>query len=753
LEFFSGIVAIDDLHVADADPDVARFVTSLIELSKTGISWIIASRSTSGLPVGSWLAYRDADLPIDENDLRFTFDEAASAAVELGLPIGGNEIRDLLEITEGWPAAMNFALRTSTRSSDLRNISAVTREMAYRFLAEQVYGAFNDEERELLEVAIALPAIDVEVLERAGFDRALQIVESLRERTAFIHEESPGVYHCHDLFREFLRHQGALAGKRSQQQVHERAARALEADGDVEHAIAGYVAACARADVLRLLELHGFDLLERARSDVVSRALEVLDERTRQENAFVLALSGLVQASSGRFARAEALFVRALARAENEPVLIARVSLRLAAMLGNAGRDVSPILSPISNGEGFGPDFRAEALSLIAARKAVAGDLTCAEALPQIETLLPHVESEFTRAKILHHVGIVRRHVGAIDKAFENLHQASDLARSLHLYGVASRVNAVLSNLVLHENDDANMQLRYAEASASDAVRAGDAFGLRTALIQMLSASIRNGDDSSIRSIEGRFSTLSLDEAGRNLVSFFRAVRLSWEGRFKEAHFLMSSCWGKLYFDFDRAAAGAQNALFLAIDDEQERSTRICAAVRPLLQGLKVTGLFRSRSVAISKAYLALAESANDRMTLARHALRQMRSDEQVESAVRRAVEAMIPDHYHASSDGSLADNLVHLEALGYIDAARLLRAVHAVLRKKREGEKPSCGLTSSEVKVLKMLSEGLVAKEIAADTARSLNTVRAHIANASLKLECRGQAEAIRKAHRLGIL
>ncbi|MGB8151602.1 MAG: AAA family ATPase, partial [Candidatus Cybelea sp.] len=151
LESFSGVVAIDDLQIADEDPEIARFLTALIEGSKERIRWILASRSTTGLPIGSWLAYRDAELAIDEHDLRFTFDEAAAAARDLGLSIREDELWDLLELTEGWPAAMSFALRTSTRSSDLRNVSAVTRDMIYRFLAEQVYGTLDDEERSLLE--------------------------------------------------------------------------------------------------------------------------------------------------------------------------------------------------------------------------------------------------------------------------------------------------------------------------------------------------------------------------------------------------------------------------------------------------------------------------------------------------------------------------------------------------------------------------------------------------------------------------
>ena len=327
--------------------------------------------------------------------LRFSLEEAAQAARDLGLTIGDDELKDLLDLTEGWPAALMFALRTSTGSADLRNVSAVTREMIYRFLAEQVYVSLDEEERALLEVAVALPSIEVDVLERAGFDRALPIVERLRERTAFIYEESRGVYQCHDLFREFLRHQSALAGKRAQQQVHERAARALEATGDVEHAIAGYAAAASSSDVLRLLECHGFNLLERARSDVVTRGVEALDDVTRRSNSSALALQGALESVSGKFTRAESLLRRALSHADGNRDLIANASLRLAALMANQGRDVSEVLSDLANDILQTAAYRAEAISLVAGQRATSGDLaTASHAASLAEALLADVDSE-----------------------------------------------------------------------------------------------------------------------------------------------------------------------------------------------------------------------------------------------------------------------------------------------------------------------------------------------------------------------
>ncbi|MFY9630467.1 MAG: LuxR C-terminal-related transcriptional regulator [Candidatus Cybelea sp.] len=758
LELFTGVIAIDDLHVADGDPEVASLLTALIEYSNERVRWIIASRSTAGLPVGSWLAYRDAELPVDERELRFNLEEAAQAARDLGLTIGDDELKDLLDLTEGWPAALAFALRTSTRSADLRNVSAVTREMIYRFLAEQVYVSLDEEERALLEVAVALPSIEVDVLERAGFDRALPIVERLRERTAFIYEESRGVYQCHDLFREFLRHQSALGGKRAQQQVHERAARALEATGDVEHAIAAYAAAASSSDVLRLLEGHGFSLLERARSDVVTRGVEALDDVTRRSNSSALALQGALESVSGKFTRAESLLRRALSQADDNRDIIANASLRLAALMANQGRDVSEVLGDLANDTEQTSDYRAEAFSLVAGQRAASGDLaTASRAASLAEASLADVDSEVVRAKVLHRIGIAYHHLRIAPKAFEALMQSAELADSLHLFGLSSRVKAVLSNLLLHERDDVEQQLAYAESAATAATKAGDTFALQTALIQMLSAQMRRGHVEKSIAIEQRLGSARTTELAGKYLPIFRSSRLAWEGRFREAHKLLSTCWKQMNHSFDRLYCGAEYALFLAVDGKHDEAASLA---REIIEGLKLsddaTGLFRVRAIAIARAFCALTETINGRASFADRILRQLHpSKDEVIRAVAEAAGSIVSRIRGGGSTGSerVRDSLERLRALDYADVAQLLAAVDLTAGRAAMERLPANGLTRSEMEVLKMLEEGLTPKQIAEKTSRSVRTVRVHVANTIAKLGCHGHAEAIRTARRLRLL
>jgi ATP/maltotriose-dependent transcriptional regulator MalT len=757
LESFSGVIAIDDMHVAEGDPEVAQFVSSLIERTKGSVRWILASRSTTGLPVGTWLAYRDADLPIGEHDLRFTFNEAREAADGVGLSIRDEELSDLLALTEGWPAAMSFALRTSTRSSELRNVSSVTREMIYRLLAEQVYAGLDDDERGLLEVAIALPAIDVSVLERAGFDRAFTIVERLRERTAFIYEESPGIYHCHDLFREFLRHQTALRGKRSQQIVHERAAHALEESGDIEHAIASYVLARSSADVLRLLERDGFDLLERARGDVVAHAIEALDDKTRRENAQLLALQGVVQAIAGKFARAESLLRRALARAGNNRDLVATTSFRLALLLANQGEDVTELLGTVGEDVGQSAARRVESLSLIAAQRAVAGDSAAANgALAQAEALMLDIESDTVRAKALHHAGIAFHHLGSRHRAFKVLTQSAELAADHHLYSLASRANAVLSNLALHEDDDVVQQLRYAELAAGAATKAGDAFALQTALLQMLSARMRQGDVQRSIELEQRLDSVRKSDLAIRYLTLFRSLRLAWEGRFGEAHRLVSSCWTQLPFNFDRIVCGSEYALFLALDAKREQAANLTSEIVRALDSSTVTGLFRVRAMAIAKTLCALVGAVSGRMAYADRLLRSVRAeDDAVVTLVVRTVDSILLRLHHRGEGGTdrMREALGDLTAQGYADVARLLEAADRVLSYGEAEALSGTKLTRSELAVLGLLARGLIPKEIAARSGRSVHTVRVHIANVIAKLGCHGQSEAVSTARHMGLI
>lgn len=751
-------VVVDNLNVVQDEAEVVAFLVGLIDRTKSQLRWIVASRSTLGLPIGRWLAYNDCDLVVDAADLKFTLPEVADAARDLGFVAEEDEAADVLRVTEGWPAMVNVALRFSMRSSDRPKLRAPVRDAARRFFQEEVAPGLTRDERDVLAVAAVLPEIDIRALDLAGFKDALQIVEQFRARTGWIEEISAGLFRCPDLLRDFLRHEIELLGAHEQESIYGRAAHALETDGKVECALDAYVTARSQPDVLRLLESGGFGLLERGRGDAVSRAIDSLKEATRRNSARVLALRGVLQSLAGNPVRAEALLRRSLSRAQGDRELVASATVRLALLLTNQGGDITELLLPVADDALQSATSRAEALSLLAAQRALAGDVTAArDAMGRVDELLIYVDLESARAKVLQRLGVAAMYVGEPERARHALGQAAGLAMELQLFSLASRAYANLSNLMLHRFDDVVWQLWYAEQALFAATKAGDAFDIETATLQLLDAELRYGRTERSAALEDQLASMRTgDQSRMHYLTPSRALRLAWEGRFAEAHRLLVPCWSKLHHEFDRAVCGAQCALFLALDGKRRTSISLTTSLAEFIGDIQTEGPFTVRSIAMAQLCCGIAEALNGRFTHAERVVRQISSgaeDAVVVLMANIAEELVAVTRRRSRRDSEATSSMLQrLAALGYTHVSLLFESVWKVLE-ARKPDAETDRLTTAESAILRLLGEGLSPKEIATRRGCSIHTVRAHTANSIAKLRCNGRGEAIALGRRLGIL
>ena len=756
LETFRGIVAIDDLHVAESEPDVARFLVALVDRSKRDVRWILASRSRAGFPTGRWLAYEDSIREIDDAQLRFTTEEAEETAAAFGVDVSRAELDRLLDLTGGWPLGVSLALRNAMRAVDLGGIASSTHETIYRYLADHVYHELDDEERDLLDVAAALPSIDVTLLERAGFDRAYGIVEGIAERTAFLSKAEIGQrYRCHDLFRHFLRRQLLLRGRLAQQAVYERAARTLEESGDVEHALDAYVTAEARAAILRLLERHGLELFDRARGDVVARAVAALDERTQREHPRILILRGTLHSLEGRYTRAESMLRHAIAKAGTDRDAEASARFSLAVLFINSGQDVRSLLETVTDGPNASCEERALAYSLIAVQRATMTDaLGARAAIDEVTTSLTDLVDESTRLQVLHRIGIAAQRLGEYERGIALLKQALDLAEELAHYRRMAAIYASLAILGRHEDDDLDNGLRNATLAVQMASKSGDLITLASALLEVSSIEIRRGNERGSEEIERQLQPLLIgDRAREKCLNPAKALRLSWSGRFNDAHRLLADCWQTFHYDIDRVLCGAYCALFLALDRRRDESLSVVEKVLPMTEGLEEIGLYRKRCRVVALMFCALAEIVNGRKTYAERIRNKIRqSDEGIAESALRIVD-LLASRAGLPAKGSSFDELAdEFAEHGYCDVTRMLRAMVAKLSVVVPSNINET-LTVAEREVLILLCEGLRPKAIAARKVRSVYTIQSHIASAIRKLGCQGRAEAILEARRRGLI
>jgi DNA-binding NarL/FixJ family response regulator len=121
-------------------------------------------------------------------------------------------------------------------------------------------------------------------------------------------------------------------------------------------------------------------------------------------------------------------------------------------------------------------------------------------------------------------------------------------------------------------------------------------------------------------------------------------------------------------------------------------------------------------------------------------------------AALRAGVAGVLP------SSAAMADLRIALDAAVHgLAVARLRmveRARHGPLERYDEsGAADSIALTSRELQVLGLLSEGASNKEIARRLAISVHTAKFHVASILEKLDATGRTDAVAHAVRLGLL
>ncbi|MBV8532121.1 MAG: hypothetical protein JO104_12465 [Candidatus Eremiobacteraeota bacterium] len=714
-----GTVAIDGLEALDG-----RVVTKLvaaIERCDGRLQWLLASRSRVGLPIATWSAKGTIAI-VGVGELRVAAEDAEEP-----------------DWAEGWAVAV--ALRS--------------RELVHAFLEERAYPDLDGDELSLLEAASVLPDLDTSVLEDAGFDGARRTIERIAARTSLVRGDGERWGFSHPAIGDSLRRRVASMPHAARTELYGRLARTLETRGNDRDALEAYAAAGNREALVGLLRERGFDLLDAGCIDAVLRAIEALDGKMRREDAGMLALRGAAHASKGRPARAEALLRRGLERAGADGRLRSTITLRLALLLANRSDDVRELLEPIANDDDQPSDLRAEALSLIAAQRAVSGDAkTASAAVERVRVLLPAIDRDIARAKVLQRIGVAAVNTGDADGAQRALEEAADLATELELFSLASRAYASLATLTRQHRDDTTDELRFAEGATEAAIRGGDQFDIENALLQKLIVAVRRGDFAESESTAHTLTTISTKKQRTNqYVVLFQAIRYAWQGNFGVSHRLLGECRSKLHFPMERLQYSALFALLLELDNNRDASTAAVTQTWSDLSGAVGDCAFSRRQLAIGLLYVAIARALHGKFAHAESALTRIKADDAVLAALERVGRHFV-DQARRRFRGTVepvAEDLRLLALSGYVEVVSILESITDALIARRN-EKPDV-LSPAERTVLRLLNEGLATKQIAARTGRSIFTVRAHIANAIGKLKCHGRNEALAEARRLHLV
>jgi LuxR family maltose regulon positive regulatory protein len=739
-------IVVDDFHYAASDEGTTQFLAEMVERTAGRIHWVIATRSDAGLPVATWIAYERMELPINENDLRFTREEALAAAEGALGESALEEVETLRQLVGGWPVALTFALRTRPHVADLRDVSTGTRDMVYRYLAEQAYGGLQPAERELLLRTCLLPEFDVDLLASGGVDA--EGFERLRRTVTFVTEIAPGRYRYHDLFKDFLEAQIRRQGTREWARAVREAGDLLVQAGEEANALRVYLRAPDAGAVLPIVDRHGFALLERGEAALLSAALEAVEESELGQSAAALGIAATLDANHGHFTRARARFDAAIAAAGDTELHLQLVH-RYALELVRRGEDAISLLEAHVGNDDGSASVRARIRGTLATAyersgRAAEAQTTIDEAL----VLLHRFADPDTAARVYQQAAYIYQFSPQRDMARSYALLAVELAEANALYEIAARAYSVLYALAYDEGD-AIATLGILDKLSESARKSGSVQLRLFGLLATYEIEVERGDEQTLGQLDERMrSEQRAFEENRAVLALTRAesllpalaMRAAWNGDFAGALAYSRESLQHPLSNERRAERSAEAAVYAIAAGEDDAARELLAAAAD------ADGYVSERRVLYMRILLAVAELLRNHTAGAQRALsdaeRRLASASAPLQAFARAVRAIYRVQLGETESAAVTAALERMRSSHYGGMARVLEALPFQAADAVQGGLPS--LTAAERTILRLLARGSSTKEIAAGTGRSPHTVDTHIRAICRKLNCSGRREAV---------
>jgi ATP/maltotriose-dependent transcriptional regulator MalT len=733
------ILVLDDTHALRDDPRSLEVLRGIVE-RRTDVRMLLIGREDLPLPTATWIAANVAALPVTEADLVIDALELSALLTRSGLRNDAATVDAVLRFTHGWAVAVHFALMALRRSPDLARVETISRDLAFKYLAEQVLGDLDGDRRCLLDDLSLVGPFDEATIAALGATLPHEAADWVLRSGIPLHR-SPGQTRLHDVFAAFLLAQMSDADRARR---GERVAAVLAARGRIGEAF----------DVLRFnsperlsafLEEHGLALLQSGRRDSVRGAIARLPSRTRRENPAILMLRASLEHGGGNFSRAKALSDRAVEKADPaSPAFVELVRLRailkLYEPLEDATRWIEDIMGSASD------DVRRELRGPHAIYLAMHGAIP--EALAEIEAVISDAEKADQTpllARAYTWAMTVYAHAGDYDsvaafgrKATAIHERAQDLKGLVIVHNTLSLAGFLLK-------DDREETLREGRAYFEAARAWGDPVSIKQSAAFLYQLAVERGDAAAAAALERGIGETDLSFGGVLWYRHAMAMRYGWNGEFAKSSALLEGLGEHIADPDERRCWHAISALFSALaHDATAAEMHLDRVAREAAR--KTASSVSLRFGRLSRIYVAFAELYLGRAAAAR---------KRFNGAIRKDEEALVAagmqmSHLGARASAESVEPVgLALENAGQAGFAQLLRAA---ARAMARADHPF-GLSAAEIRVLRDIALGISPKHIALESGRSVETIRNQVKSAIRKMGVSGRLEAVAAARSAGLI
>jgi ATP/maltotriose-dependent transcriptional regulator MalT len=724
-------IILDDFHHICGDASALKFIRAIIEATVPAVRWVLISRETPELPVGTWLARDYMTLPISAEDLAFEEAEAATVARALNVEIDSKSIAELVSDVAGWPLAVRLSLGAWERTRALPSLRIRTRVVLFEFIEQQVWSNLNEGDRSFFEAAAHLNELRPRILGAAGFPEARLTLERLHLRLPLLTRRG------NSIILERVK-----ADSESHVRLTTRLAQALERFGDFDGAIAMHQRVEAWNEAIALLTRHGIDRMENGHRAEVMSALARFP-RKYLDHPVITGLRGFALSMDGSYAVGKKEIDNAL-KGEIAEQLRGALTMQSALNSISLAKPAEAIqqLKELMVSEKVEAKMRVSAAAALASASAMAGEVMVARDAIGFCAGSTELGSVELRALINHRLAFAHYCLGEASVAEAYATECVQLAHSIGLDSVAARGYSVLQAVAAAVYPDTILARRYAESCARSAGLAGDramqVFGLQA---QLVIASYQ-GDDELFDSTERQLVALGAERASRTImwIRFAKVVREVGRDNIAIAVSILTSAESEKLTPVERAFCDAVLGLLLATR-KREEATALLA--RPILLAAD-KDIDSQHMLAHAQVFHALGQWLLGRGRAARRAPSpNFSSLTPRDAALLTVISTICSTSRQTTTARQLAQLTEPLIALQLDGHARFLRQLLAPAA--------ATPLTRTELDVLRAIRAGGTTSDVADRLGKSSHTVLSHVKSACSKIGCSGRAAAVAYAEDMG--
>jgi LuxR family maltose regulon positive regulatory protein len=300
---------LDDVHELTA-PAALHGLRALVRDRPPGLRLILSGRTDPPLPL-SRMRLAGQLCEVRARELRFSVTEAEVMLATAEVPARPEQVRLLVEETEGWPAGLRLAALSLREAEDIDRFLADfigNARAVSDYLVGEILSRLPPDTRDLLHAVSVCDQLSAPLAAAlSGRTDAGEVLDSLERQTSLVLSSGAGRiwYRVHPLLRSHLR--ADLHRRRPDlvMRLHGRAADWFTARGELVPGLAHAQQAGDPERVELLVRRHALALVARGDHAAVGDALGLLGASAVAEDPWLALVAAMVELEVGGTARAD----------------------------------------------------------------------------------------------------------------------------------------------------------------------------------------------------------------------------------------------------------------------------------------------------------------------------------------------------------------------------------------------------------------------------------------------------------------